>query len=64
MFTVTILVAGGSALMLGIPGYFIGALGLSLGNLTSAVIIWIGLNRFREKPIRPVPTTTSMGQIR
>lgn len=64
MFTVTILIAGGSALLLGIPGYLIGALGLSLGNLTSAVIIWIGLNRFREKPIRPVPTTTSMGQIR
>lgn len=65
MFMLTIVTAGAAALFMGIPGYLIGALGLSLGNLTSAIVIGIRLNRSKEKPIRPgQTTTTSMGQIR
>ena len=65
VFMVTILAAGAMALIIGVPGYLIGALGLCLGNLTSAIVIRMALNRSNKKPL-PVgqTTTTSVGQIR
>jgi hypothetical protein len=61
----TIVAVGTAALIIGIPGYFIGALGLSLGNLASASVIRIGLRRSAQG-VLPAgqTTTTSVGQIR
>ena len=60
-----ILVIGATALLIGVPGYFIGALGLSMGNLASATVIRLALKRSKVAPIRAgQTTTTSTGQIR
>ena len=65
MFMTTILVTGGAASVLGVPGYFIGALGLSIGNLVSTIVIRLGLKRSRRQPVLPgQTTTTSVGHIR
>ena len=65
LFMATIVAVGTAALIIGIPGYFIGALGLSLGNLASASVIRIGLKRSAQG-VLPAgqTTTTSVGQIR
>ena len=64
-FMATILVTGGAATVLGVPGYFIGPLGLSLGNLVSTIVIRLRLKRSKAQPMRPgQTTTTSVGQIR
>ena len=59
-----IIILGFTLLMMGSPGYFIGAVGLTLGSLTSSVIMRIFLGRTKEKPIPVGQTTTSIGQIR
>jgi hypothetical protein len=65
LFMVTIMAVGTAALIAGIPGYFIGALGLSMGNLASAAVIRMGLKRSREGVLQAgQTTTTSVGQIR
>jgi hypothetical protein len=59
-----IIIAGLGLLMLGAPGYSIGAVGLTLGSLTSSAIMRIFLGHAKEKPIPVGQTTTSVGQIR
>jgi len=64
-FMLSVIGCGAVAFVMGIPGYLIGPLGLTLGSLMSSVVIRLTLNRTRE---REVPlgqtTTTSVGQIR
>jgi hypothetical protein len=59
-----IIISGFTLLIMGSPGYFIGAVGLTLGNLASSAIMRIFLGRTKEKPIPVGQTTTSIGQIR
>jgi hypothetical protein len=59
-----IIISGLGLLMLGAPGYSIGAVGLTLGSLTSSAIMRIFLGHAKEKPIPVGQTTTSIGQIR
>jgi len=59
-----IIISGFTLLIMGSPGYFIGAVGLTLGSLVSSAIMRIFLGRTKEKPIPVGQTTTSIGQIR
>ncbi len=59
-----IIISGFSLLMAGAPGYLIGAVGLTLGSLSSSTTMRIFLGRAKEKPIPVGQTTTSIGQIR
>jgi hypothetical protein len=59
-----IIISGFTLLIMGSPGYFIGAVGLTLGNLASSAIMRVFLGRTKEKPIPVGQTTTSIGQIR
>jgi hypothetical protein len=59
-----IVISGFTLLMVGSPGYLIGAVGLTLGSLASSAIMRVFLNWAKEKPIPVGQTTTSIGQIR
>jgi hypothetical protein len=63
-FMLTIIVAGYISMMIHIPGYLIGSVGLTMGSLVSSIAIRIALKWAAEKPIPVGQTTTSMGQIR
>jgi hypothetical protein len=64
MFMVTIIATGFVLLFLGIPGYLMGPVGLTLGSLASSVTMRIVLDRGAESAIPVGQTTTSVGQIR
>jgi hypothetical protein len=64
VFLGTIIVSGFLSLVLGVPGYLIGAAGLTLGSLASSVTMRVSLNWAKEREIPVAPTTTSVGQIR
>ena len=64
MFMVTILVAGFTLLLVGMPGQIIGAVGLTLGSLASSATIRLLLVRARERAFPVGQTTTSLGQVR
>lgn len=63
-FLVIIITSGFTLLFTGSPGYLIGAIGLTLGSLTSSATMRLSLRWAKEKPIPVVQTTTSVGQIR
>jgi hypothetical protein len=64
IFLLTIIVAGFTLLMLGIPGQVIGAVGLTLGSLASSATMRLLLMRAKERAFPVGQTTTSLGQIR
>lgn len=65
VFLMTLLGAAALCLMLRVPGFLIGSVGLTLGNVSSATTIRLSLKRFGEKAVPPgQTTTTSTGQIR
>jgi hypothetical protein len=64
MFMATIIVAGFSLHFFNTPGYFIGAIGLTLGSLVSSATMRLSLGWAKEKAIPVGQTTTSVGQIR
>jgi hypothetical protein len=64
MFMATIVIAGFSLLMLGMPGQIIGAVGLTLGSLASSTTMRLLLMRARERAFPVGQTTTSIGQVR
>jgi len=64
MFMGTIIVAGFTLHFFDTPGYFIGAIGLTLGSLASSATIRLSLGWAKEKAIPVGQTTTSVGQIR
>ena len=64
VFMGIIIVSGFSLLLADAPGYLIGAVGLTLGSLSSSATMRIFLGRAKEKPIPVGQTTTSIGQIR
>lgn len=63
-FMLTIILAGYIAMIIRIPGYLIGPIGLTMGSLISSIAIRKTLKWAAEKPIPVGQTTTSMGQIR
>ena len=64
-FLTIIIVSGFTLLFVGSPGYFIGAIGLTLGSLTSSATMRLFLGWVKEEMAIPVgQTTTSVGQIR
>ena len=64
VFMGSVVIAGGISLTLGISGNLIGAVGLTLGNLTSTITLRLML-KYVQRGKLPVPvTTTSSGQIR
>jgi hypothetical protein len=64
VFMGTVLLSAGAFLILGMPGHLIGAVGLSLANLTSSATLRVLLRRVARGTL-PVPlTTTATGQIR
>ncbi len=64
-FLAIVIGSGFASLFLGVPGYFIGAIGLTLGSLTSSATMRLSLRWVKEEASVPVgQTTTSVGQIR
>jgi len=64
-FLTIIIVSGFTLLFVGSPGYFIGAIGLTLGSMTSSATMRLSLGWVKEEMSIPVgQTTTSVGQIR
>ena len=64
LFLATIISTGFILLKLGVAGYLIGPVGLTLGSLASSATMRIFLNRAKERAIPIGQTTTSVGQIR
>ena len=64
LYMAAVISSGFLALVLGVPGYLIGALSLTLASLVSACIIRLFLNLTREKSLPVGPTTTAVGQVR
>jgi hypothetical protein len=64
MFLATIVVAGFTFLLIGMPGQIIGATGLTLGSLASSATMRLLLVRAKERAFPVSQTTTSLGQIR
>jgi hypothetical protein len=58
------IVSGFTLLLLGSPGYLIGAVGLTLGSLASSTMMRVSLGWAKEKATPVGQTTTSIGQIR
>ncbi len=63
-FMLIIIASGFTLLYLGSPGFLIGAVGLTLGSLTSSATMRLSLGWAKEKPTPVGQTTTSVGQIR
>ncbi len=64
MFMATIVLAGFTLLLIGMPGQIIGAVGLTLGSLASSATMRLLLMRAKERAFPVGQTTTSLGQIR
>jgi hypothetical protein len=65
VFLAVVVVSGYTLLFFGSPGYLIGAVGLSLGSLSSSGTMRFALAQIKEDTSMPVgQTTTSVGQIR
>ncbi len=63
-YMMLVTVSGFLALVLGVPGYLIGAISLTLANIVSAYIIRIFLKWTHEAPIPVGETTTAVAQVR
>lgn len=63
-FMIAIILVGYLLWKVGVPGYLIGALGLTLGSLTSSSAIQIALKYDTRKPIPVGQTTTPVGLVR
>ncbi len=64
LYMMMVTVSGSLALVLGVPGYLIGSISLTLANIVSAYIIRIFLKWTHEEPIPVGETTTAVAQIR
>lgn len=64
LYMVIVITSGFLALVLGVPGYLIGAISLTLASLVSAYIIRVFLKWTHEKYIPVGQTTTAVGQVR
>ena len=64
MFMGTIIATGFASLLFGVPGQYIGPLGLTLGSLASSATMRFLLDRGKESSLPVGQTTTSVGQIR
>ncbi len=64
LFLATVIIIGVILLRTGMPGQFIGPVGLTLGSLASAAIMRVALARAKESSLPVGQTTTSVGQIR
>jgi len=64
LYMTVVITSGLLSLFLGVPGYLIGSLSLTLANLVSASVIRLLLNWFREKGLPVGQTTTAVGQVR
>lgn len=65
VFLVVVVVSGFALLFSGLPGYLIGAVGLTLGSLASAMTMRLSLERAKGDTPAPVGRdTTSVGQNR
>ena len=63
-FMLTVIVTGYIFMMIRVPGFIIGAIGLTLGSLVSSMAIRYALGWAARKPVPVGQTTTSVGQIR
>ena len=63
-YMMLVIVSGFLALVLGVPGYLIGSICLTLANIVSAFIIRAFLKWAHEKPIPVGETTTAVAQVR
>lgn len=63
-YMVIVIMSGFLALILGVPGYLIGGISLTLASLVSAFIIRVFLIWTHEKHLPVGPTTTAVGQVR
>jgi hypothetical protein len=63
-YLVVVIISGFIALVLGVPGYLIGGISLTLASLVSAYIIRIFLKWAHEKHLPVGQTTTPVAQIR
>lgn len=64
LFMATIVSSGSLLLLLGTPGYLIGAIGLTLGSLASSMTMRLALGRAKASAFPVGPTTTSVGPVR
>jgi len=64
LYMVMVIMSGFLGLVLGVPGYLIGAISLTLASLVSAYIIRVFLKWTREKYLPVGQTTTAVGQVR
>ncbi len=63
-YMVMVIISGFLALVLGLPGYLIGSISLTLASLVSAYIIRLFLRWAHEKHSPVGQTTTAVGQVR
>ena len=63
-YMVMVIMSGFLALVLGVPGYLIGGMSLTLASLVSAYIIRVFLRWTHEKHLPVGQTTTAVGQVR
>ena len=63
-YMLMVIISGFIALVLGVPGYLIGGISLTLASLVSAYIIRIFLNWTHEKDLPVGQTTTAVAQVR
>ena len=64
VYMLLVIVSGSLALVLGVPGYLIGSISLTLANIVSAYMIRIFLKWTHEAPMPVGETTTAVAQIR
>lgn len=64
LYMVMVITSGFLGFVLGVPGYLIGAISLTLASLVSAYIIRVFLKWTREKYLPVGQTTTAVGQVR
>ena len=64
IFLITIIVISLALLFLGAPGYYIGAVGPTVGSLASSATMRLSLRRAKKRPFPVAQTTTAVGQIR
>ena len=64
MYMMMVIASGFLALVIGVPGYLIGPISLTLASLASAYIIRVFLKWTHEKPLPVGQTTTAVGQVR
>jgi len=64
VYMMLVTVSGFLALVLGVPGYLIGSISLTLANIVSAYIIRIFLRWTHEESIPVGETTTAVAQVR